>query len=221
MGARIVFFTASNQKSLQENFLKDFSKFRDWTLSNWSNSESKDIGELSMGQRINERALKYLERNQFIAPNIDHEIFDELVAVYFCSYCDHGEGKELYELRGPMMNKWRYDKSTELVNHRCDSPSVQLWNRLNFGCSTNPKMKVSQSLSKDLILGWWTVEEMKKMKENLSNVFKSLSQFNEWNALRKKGNFFRKEYEGLGYVYDMLDIGVAENKEVIFYNEPS
>ena len=221
MGARIVFFTASNQKSLRENFLKDFSKFRDWTISDWTNSESKDSGELSLGQRISARALHYLERNLIIESNIDHTIFDELMAVYFCSYCDHGEGKELYELRGPMMHKWRYDKSTKLVNHRCDRSGIQLWNRLNSGCRANPKMKGSQSLSEDLILGWWTVEEMKRMKESLSNVFKNPSEYNEWNELRKKGNFFGKEYEGLGYVYDILDIGIAENKEVIFYNESS
>ena len=220
MGAKIVFFTSINEKSLKDIFLGDYQKFKDWTLSDWNTSELKDNGELSMGQKIALKAVRYLNENKNVESEIASEIIDELITVYFCSYCDHGKGKEQFELRGPMMNKWRYEKSTKLVNQKCDKSIVQLWNRLVFGCSTNSQINFSQSLSNDIVLGWWNVEEMKNMKDGLSKSFKDIQEFNEWKNTRRNGVYTaRKEYEGLEYVFDVLDIGINENKEVIFYNE--
>jgi hypothetical protein len=220
MGARIVFFTTNNKKSLWKNFVDDYQDFREWTLNDWKNSEMKDQGELTLGQEIKVEAIDYLKNNPKIDLKTSTKILDELLTVYFGSYCDYGDGKELYELTGPMMSKWKYEKSTKLVNKKCDEQTIELWNRLNLGCSSNPKLHSSQSLSKDLIVGWWNVDEMKKMEINLSKAFPSQPDFDKWNKMRHQTDFNAKEeYNGLEYIYDILDIGIKENKEIIFYNE--
>lgn len=220
MGARIVFFTVNNKKSLLGNFMNDYQDFREWTLNDWKNSEIKDQGELTLGQEIKVEAIDYLKNNSEINSETSTEIIDELLAVYFGAYCDYGNGKELYELTGPMMNKWKYEKSTKLVNKNCDEQTIKLWNRLNFGCSSNSKRNSSQSLSKDIIVGWWNVEEMRKIQISLSKAFPSQSYFDKWNKMRHQTYFNAKEeYKGLKYVYDILDIGIRENKEVVYYNE--
>ncbi len=154
MGARIVFFTAKNDKSLKENFLDSYSNFRNWVLSDWNTSELKEEGLLSMGQEINTEAIKHLSKNQNFNKNINQALFDELLAIYLGSYCDHGNGKELYELRGPMMNKWKYESSKKLVNQKCNKETAALWNRLHVGCAVNNETLPSQSLSNDILIGW-------------------------------------------------------------------
>ncbi|TCI84714.1 hypothetical protein [Tenacibaculum sp. M341] len=220
MGARIVFFTAKNDKSLKENFLADYSNFRNWVLSDWNTSELKEVGLLSMGQEINTEAIKHLSKNQNFNKNINQALFDELLAIYLGSYCDHGDGKKLYELRGPMMNKWKYENSTKLVNQKCNQETASLWNRLHVESAVNNETLPSQSLSNDLVVGWWSVEELKKLDYGLINIFKSPSFFNDWKDSRKNGNFTHKEeLKGIEYVYDILDIGISENKAIFFYNE--
>ena len=220
MGIRTAYFIPTNEKSLLENFITAYPDFRNWTLNDWYDDEVSDYGGLFMGQRLCKEAIEYLEKNKNIDKTIVSNILDELLAVFIGSYCDHGEGRELYGLKGPMMKVWRYEKSTHLINKSCDFQTIQLWNRLNYGVSAKNDAKVSQAISKDIIIGWWTLEEIAILKIGLSKCFKNIETFNQWNEMRSIGNYSGKqEFEGLEYVFDIFDIAIMENKEIVFYTE--
>ena len=220
MGSRIVFFTAHNKKSLLENFTALYADFRNWTLNNWNTSESQSDGELALGQQITLPAVQFLNDFESLPTQPPSIIIDELITIFLCSYCSHGPGNKLCELRGPMMRTWRYIKSTKLINKKCDDAIVTLWNRLNYGCSSNTDLNKSQTKTKDLVVGWWSVDEMKTLETQLVQAYDTINQFNYLNAARKNGALIGNDnFEGLSYAYDTFDIGLSEQKEIVFYHE--
>lgn len=220
MGIRIVYFIANNDKSLLDNFKTAYTEFRNWTLSDFYDSELSEKGTLSMGQRISKKAIAYLEKCEILELDISSDLLDELIAVFIGSYCDHAKGRELYELTGPMMKSWRYVESTKLVDNKCDPFTKELWNRLNHGVSAKNNTIPSQAISKDIVIGWWTLEEIASMKIGLTKCFKNIDAFNDWIEMRFRGIFSpKKEIEGLEYVFEVFSIAISENKEVIFYTE--
>ena len=215
MGLRIAYNISENTKGLLENFLSDLYLFRSWVLS-----EIEKYGALSMGQEIARDALEFLKSGNFEKKSISETILDELITIYICSYCDHGPGKNNYLYSGSFINKWKYEPSTELVNEKCDTDTKQKWNYLKYGRSVSSDNQFSKAISKDILIGYWTVMEQKQLLQSLKLVFGSKTEMMDYYYKHKinKSSLVAK-CSGLECVYDILEEGISANKEIVFQIE--
>jgi hypothetical protein len=111
MGQRTVYYKSINGKTLRENLKSDYTQFRDWALT--SNNQSlteynERLINIDLETLLKDNATDKLEE-------WSQESIDNLVFEYFLTYCDYGPGQEKFEIVGPMMSTWRYEKSHKLT----------------------------------------------------------------------------------------------------------
>lgn len=216
MGTRIAYFISNNTKRLLENFNADFEVFRSWVLL-----ELEQYGGLSSGIGVSINALNILKAKDCKKENLSEDLLDELIAIYLDAFCESDEGKGRYTHTGSSINKWKYEKSTEMVNDRCDEITKHRWNYLIGGRSVTDENKPSKTIVRgEVLFGYWKTSELAPFLNALISEFGTKEEFTDYYYSKERiDKIFTSECAGLECVYDILEEGIQKNREIIIYIE--
>ncbi len=211
MGVRISYFISNNRKSVLENFYTDFEIFRNWVLM-----EVECYGELSSGTKVVANVLRFLKSEDYNKDNLPGNILDELMSIYLGAFCNSEEGSGRYIHTGAFIQKWKYEKSTEMVNDRCDEITKQRWNNLIGGRSVTDENTPSKAIPQDELFGYWKTSELKPFLEALKSKFGPKGAFTYlYDNKERIDKILTYECAGLECVYDILEEGIEKNREII------
>jgi hypothetical protein len=128
----------------------------------------------------------------------NQESIDNLVFEYFLTYCDYGPVQEKFEIVGPMMSTWRYEKSHKLINSSSDKELMIIWNYLIKGRSIKNSNPFISPDNDGPVIGFWDWSERDLLKQRLLKFYKG-----------------RNDHEGIEYVLTVIDELKNDKSELI------
>jgi len=230
MGQRISYFKNNFDKGLKDLLFENYIKFRQWYL---------DYDKYSMDEFNepygNEKLIAYFNQNMDLQTdfgNLDKNFIDELTAEFIGSYYDTThQQNDMLEFYGPCINKWEYDKSTEMVLQTNDKDFIKLWNFLILGRSLKDNEEFD-SFTNDYKIGFINRQEYLLLKSNIEFHFGNNETIRKkyWtnseklqleNAIKNSTNGsysligHKPKSAGLEYVLHALNELTEKNKELI------
>ncbi len=230
MGARISYYKNNFKKGLKDIIFENFCAFRQWYL-NTDKSSMEEFDE-PFG---NEILKTYLNQNTDFKSDfhkLDKKLIDELISDFIGDYCDSADdGKEIFEFFGPTMNKWRYNRSSEMVLKTNDEDFIRLWNFIVIGRSLSDNGDFN-SFTNHHKIGFLTFAEHRVLKAKIETHFGNIEQMKQkyWTyderlaeqiaiANSKNGGYsltgHNPKSSGLEYVLEVLNEIEADENELI------
>lgn len=185
MGRRISYYITNKggSDSLKELIKTHYVAFRKWYLE--EDKTSKEEFNEPLGKEL---FLSFLHQNVKL-PEIDTIVpvlCDELT-IEFLYYCDSGMGTGLVIPVGSSLHPRRYEKSTEWICQVNNKELEQFWNYLITGRSIIQD-KPFNSLSAEIVVGFWTVLEQEKLYKLLTTTFGTIKEIRSkyWTMKEKE-----------------------------------
>ena len=194
MGQRTVFYQSQTVESLKDHLTNNYIKFRPWILIENRNSID-EFDERLITQNLED----FLNNNSSLGviENISQKIIDELTLQYLQVYCDYGEGKNKFEIVGPMMSTWRYDSFKKQVSKSNDIGLIKICSVLDNGRSLiegNP-FSVDDVIN---VIGFWSANDQQQL-------------YNKLILMKEK----LKDNEGFEFLISVLEETKGRNLELI------
>ncbi len=213
MGVRIAYFICENSKNILDNFHTDFYVFRQLVLSN-----TAYYGDLIYDGEFPKHILDILNIEPVNTHDIFEDVLDDLIRLYIEIFGDSGFIR--YRHTGSFINKWKYINSTTLVHQKCDVLTQKLWSYILEGRSVTNENEPSQAIMRDVLFGYWKPSELRPFLNALQETFGTKQELMDFYYNKDRiDKLFTYEIAGLECVYDILEEGIKENKEIIIHIE--
>ena len=173
MGQRTTYYQSTDGRSLKELLLEEYKVFRIWILTKQEESVREFKEPL-----ISDHIEHFLDRNQSLRDPelVPQRILDALVFEYLCSYCDYGEGRNRFDIVGPMMSTWRYKQLTMKIATIGDGELQRLWNVLVKGRSIFNGRPFLSMDDEGEVIGFWTKDEQKLLRSKLIQLYPNVGK---------------------------------------------
>ncbi len=212
MGRRIVYYIPNNNQTLKVNLKKNFRDFKKW-LTNKHKSDMRNWDESEISQISFDQIQKVSNFEEFI--QLPKQNLDELVCNFVLDYCDlSNNGEKFYEIVYPMVNSWKYNGSTQLINRNENIEVRKLWNYLDKGRSFQNDEPFTPIITSEEKIGFWSVQEQLILKRELDIVYNKL---NKDKTLRFLGNI--DLLYGIECVLQIIEAVKEFNVEIVINKE--
>ncbi|WP_298514484.1 hypothetical protein [uncultured Kordia sp.] len=182
MGVRIHFYKNNSGKEIEDLILEHYSDYAQWYV-NRNEASIEEFDEIYGTVEL----IDFFSNNKTIDNNINHldkKIVDEMTVGFVVEYSEYNKVLEGF---GPMMNKWRYQKSTKLVLETKDDEFIKLWKYLIYGRSLKASEEFN-SYTNDYKIGFLSFKEHSKLEELIIDYFGDLEGMKEkyWTDSEKE-----------------------------------